>query len=435
VISDKNGRIVDSLSADARLPPVMNGVPSPLQFVSTASLEPGDYTLKMSVSEGDRIGTVEHSMHAGLTAAGPIVLSDLMVGGPATTANLAAPTVGYTVNFGTLHGYFEAYGPGSDALEVKYEVASASNADSLLEAVVTGKAAGRERVVFSETLPVNRLPPGKYVLRAVVSSGAQPVKTIARSFEVAAPPVLMTSAENRASAAVMVDVYLPVADNLFLRSFRREDASRGDTLRAFRESVTPDSRVAFDKGVASLAAADYPNAEQNFKNAVRVDDQSSVALAYLGATYAAAGHDTEAAGALQTSLVDGSEFPQIYEWLGDTLLRMHDLSQARTILEEAQGKWPADVRFAKPLALVYATFGQGREAVRMLERHLAAHADDAEALSLGVEWMYHLHAAGAFAHTPDDDVRIARSWADAYLKTKGPQAALLKEWIQALETR
>ena len=50
------------------------------------------------------------------------------------------------------------------------------------------------------------------------------------------------------------------------------------------------------------------------------------------------------------------------------------------MLEEAAGKWPADTRFAKPLALVYATFGRGREAVRTLERYLADRPDDRERL-------------------------------------------------------
>ena len=60
VITDKDGHIVDSKSGDMRLPPVMNGVPSPLQFTGGASLPPGDYTLKLAVAEGDRVGTVEH---------------------------------------------------------------------------------------------------------------------------------------------------------------------------------------------------------------------------------------------------------------------------------------------------------------------------------------------------------------------------------------
>ena len=84
----------------------------------------------------------------------------------------------------------------------------------------------------------------------------------------------------------------------------------------------------------------------------------------MAAAFAASGHDREAASAWQTALVGGTDFPQIYQWLGDALLRSHDFGEARAIFEEAVGKWPTDVRFTKPLAMLYGTFGKGREAVR-----------------------------------------------------------------------
>ena len=60
--------MVDNKGSDMRLLPVMPGVPSPLQYTAGASLPPGDYTLKLAVVEGERIGTVEHLIHAGLPA-------------------------------------------------------------------------------------------------------------------------------------------------------------------------------------------------------------------------------------------------------------------------------------------------------------------------------------------------------------------------------
>ena len=56
VITDSAGKIVDSKTSDVRLLPVMTGVPSPLQFTTGASLAPGDYTMKLAVAEGDRVG-------------------------------------------------------------------------------------------------------------------------------------------------------------------------------------------------------------------------------------------------------------------------------------------------------------------------------------------------------------------------------------------
>jgi VWFA-related protein len=67
IIIDRDGTIVQSRSGSARLQPVNAGVPSPLQFSGSASLRPGEYTLKLAVAEGDRIGSVEHPIRATLT--------------------------------------------------------------------------------------------------------------------------------------------------------------------------------------------------------------------------------------------------------------------------------------------------------------------------------------------------------------------------------
>ena len=103
------------------------------------------------------------------------------------------------------------------------------------------------------------------------------------------------------------------------------------------------------------------------------------------------------------------------------------------MLEEAIGKWPSDVRFTKPLALLYATFGRGREAVRTLERYLAENPVDRAAAFLGVQWLYTVHAAGAVVHSRADDLKLARGYADAYTQASGPQAALVKQWVEFLE--
>jgi Flp pilus assembly protein TadD len=182
-----------------------------------------------------------------------------------------------------------------------------------------------------------------------------------------------------------------------------------------------------------MTAGDYPKAEVAFKRAIQPDVDSTAPLVYLGVCFAAAGRDVEAASVWQTALANGDDIPQIYDWLGDALMRVHDLGSARTVYEEALDKWPADARFTKPLALVNATFGRGREAVRTLERYLSAHAEDRDALFLGVEWIYTVRAAGGVVHNRAEDVRLARGYAEAYEKAGGPQLALVKQWMEFLE--
>lgn len=433
VITDAQGRMVESLGGDARLPPVMNGVPSALQYDISSSLAPGEYTLKLAMVEGERVGTVEHPVHAWLVDAPPVRLSELMVGGPVDVRDRQQPTIGHTVAFGSVHGYIEAYGAAARTVHATYEVAADPKSPALLTEDVPGQTAGSDRVIFSKVMLVRQLPPGRYVLRAVLSTDARAVRTIARDFEIAAPPVLMTSGTAGAAPAAPAEVYLPVGKELFARAFRPEEALRPDTIRAFRDRVAPPVQRAFDDGVELIQAREYAKAERMLKTAIRGDADSTPALAYLAAAFAAAGYDAEAASTWQTALVDGGDFPLIYQWLGDALMRTRNLAEARSILEEAAAKWPSDQRFTKPLSYLYATFGQGREAVRTLERYLDANLSDLDALHLAVSWIYELHQAGAVAKTSAEDVAAARGYASAYEKARGPHVALVKQWMAFLE--
>jgi len=342
------------------------------------------------------------------------------------------PTVGYQVTFGSLHGYVEAYGPKADAVTVEYEIATAPEAPALVNADVPPRAAGDARAIFTKVLPVHLLPPGQYVLRAIFSIDGASVKILTRAFEVAAPKVLMTSADGLSTASVDADLFLPVDDNTLAGPFHRDEATAPATLEAFRERLDPTVKTAFEEGVTELESGDYPKAEASFKRAINPDVDSTAPLVYLAATFAAGGHDTEAAAAWQTALIGGSDFPELYRWLSDALLRSRDLSEARAMLEEAIGRWPADVRFTRPLALLYATFGRGREAVRTLERYLAENPADRAAAFLGVQWLYTVHLSGAVVHNHADDLALARGYADAYTQASGPQAALVRQWVEFL---
>ena len=182
-----------------------------------------------------------------------------------------------------------------------------------------------------------------------------------------------------------------------------------------RCSTSSASRVAseikqpFDEGIGFLTRGDYPKAEASFKKAISPDGDSTVPLVYLAAAFAAAGRNLEAASAWQTALIDGSDYPQVYQWLGDALMRERDLGAARTILEEAVGKWPTDPRFTKPLALLYGTFGRGREAVRTLERYISEREDDRDAYYMAVQWIYTVHSEGAVVHGRAEDAQARAS--------------------------
>jgi tetratricopeptide (TPR) repeat protein len=345
------------------------------------------------------------------------------------------PTVGYTVSFGTLHGYVEAYGAGASKVTASFDVATADQGPALLTVPVPPRPAGDTRVLFSRVIPIHQLPAGKYVLRATLKEGDKPLKALTRPFEIAAPAVLLTSADGLANEkSADAELFLPVGESVLTYPFSRGDALKPETLDVFKARVAPAVKPSFDAGIAAIAAGEYVKAEMSFKKAIQPDVDSTPALTYLAVCFASSGHDPEAASAFQTALVDGGDLPQIYAWLGEALLRTHDMAEARGVYEEAAGRWPTDVRFTRPLAMLYATFGRGREAVRTLERYLETRGDDADGLFLGVEWIYHVHAAGGVVHNRAQDIKLAHGYSDMYEKNGGTQMPLVKQWLDFLDS-
>jgi len=226
-----------------RASPVMNGVPSPLQYNAGASLPPGTYNLKLAVAEGDRVGSIEHEIHAGLPNGGGLAFSELMAGGPHDAGQLLTPTIGYTVTFGMLHGYVEVYGARAPGVTAEYEVAATADAPALINLDAPPYPAGDERVIFSTKLQVNQLPPGKYVLRAIFSEQGKAVKTLTRPFEIAPPKVLMTSAEGLGAVSVDSELFLPVDEAALAGPFKRDDAIKPELADKADVEIRPSDHV------------------------------------------------------------------------------------------------------------------------------------------------------------------------------------------------
>ena len=132
-------------------------------------------------------------------------------------------------------------------------------------------------------------------------------------------------------------------------------------------------------------------------------------------------------------MAGADDMPQLYEWLGESLMRLKSSGEARPVFEEAMTRFPADERFARPLAMLYATFGKGLDAVRLLEKSIAKRADDQAALFLAVEWIFNAHRGGAVVHDRAEDARLAHQYATQYLKAGGLNEPLVKQWLSYLD--
>jgi tetratricopeptide (TPR) repeat protein len=317
-------------------------------------------------------------------------------------------------------------------------VAAEERGPAILSADVQGQIVADERVVFSQTMVVQALPPGPYRLRAIVNRGNVLLTTLGRAFEVAgtessAPVASSTAGAGSGPVKAAAPLYLPVDATDLARPFNRDEALKPDTIRPFEERVPPPGKAAFTAGIAQLQKRDYREAEVSFKRAIQPDADSSSALVYLGVTYAASGHDPQAASVWRTSMAGADDLAQVYVWLGDALIRTKALGEARPILEEAVERWPMDRRFARPLAMVYATFGKGVDAVRLLDQALRDSPSDQPSLFKCVEWIFNTHRAGQVVHDPAEDRRIAHAYADQYLKAGGLNEPLVKQWLGYLD--
>src|SRR6185295_9516871 len=114
------------------------------------------------------------------------------------------------------------------------------------------------------------LPPGKSVLRAILSSAGRSVATSTREFAIAPPKVLLTSADAvGATSPLDAELFLPVDDETMSPAFRRDEATSADVVKEFSEHVDANAKSSLEDGIAALAAGDYVKAEQTLKKAIQ----------------------------------------------------------------------------------------------------------------------------------------------------------------------
>ena len=283
-------------------------------------------------------------------------------------------------------------------------------------------------------MPVAKLPPGEYVLRAVVTSSGEPLKTLTRRFEIAPPAVLMTSAAGAAPApTASAELFLPVEETALIRPFGRDDALRPQVVDDFLKRVPTSTRPMFEQGIAELQKANYAAAEINFKTRDPAGRRQHVGAGLSRGVLRR--RRTRRRG--RRRLADRAHRRQrrpadlrVARRDAGAGARLH--ARARSILEEAVGRWPSDTRFDRTLALSYATLGKGRDAIRVLDRYIADGRREPDLLFLMVEWLFQVHSSRAVVINRAADLAMARNYAAEYAKANGPKQALVQQWVDFL---
>jgi VWFA-related protein len=183
VIADATDTVIERRAGNSTLRPVSASGPSPLQVTTSVSLPPGEYTMKLAVADGDRVGSVEHRVRAAIDRAGAVSFSDLVVGGTAASKPAMPPPIAPTVRADFVQGVIEAYGAEAVRVRGRLEIAARETGPALAEAPIMAVAAGDGRAILVQVLPVRDLQAGRYVLRATLEAPNAKPLTIARAFQ------------------------------------------------------------------------------------------------------------------------------------------------------------------------------------------------------------------------------------------------------------
>jgi VWFA-related protein len=184
VITNAKGQVVERQTGNAVLRPATSR-PSPLQFIRTATLSPGEYTLKLAMADGNRVGSVERPFRAGPADVGRFRFSDLIIGAPNTAPGGGGlPIIGDPVDDGMLQTYLEVSGTGADTLQLTYEITRDGNVPAMRTDEALPERSTPGGAVFNHLLSIASLKSGRYTLTVRVLSSDDFVHALSREFEV-----------------------------------------------------------------------------------------------------------------------------------------------------------------------------------------------------------------------------------------------------------
>jgi VWFA-related protein len=448
-----------------------------LPFTFSLPVARGTYTVRLAVIDSaGHVGSVEHQAEAREVRLGPLAgFGPLMVRLPAE-ANarplIALEGVGYAERLALqldLQGDADRL---ADA-DVEFEIASTAEGPALVRTDATVSHDASRGSALAEAMPdVRLLPPGRYIVRARVSSGGEDLGELRRPFEIAGPARVdlasvsgssATAARpaaghlaSRAAGAVPPFTVDQVLATPVLGAFLDRVSARSDSSSPAVRDLVAEARsardvgavrvpgsvgseapatAAFVRGLSLLARHKLDDAANEFRAALRAAPDFYPAMVYLGACYAAGGKDREASGAWQTALIGVGDTVGLHVLLADALLRQGKGDQALQVLDRARDRWPDDEQVQKRFATAAIAAGRYVDGIETVDELLTAGREDEPLLALALLALYEASVSGAPIVGPEQDrVRMAR-FADAYRVRGGPSLALVEKWMSVVGSK
>ena len=471
IILDKNDKVVANRGGASKLAPASDRGESPRLALTTVVLDPGEYTLRVAaVDETGRGGSVHHTVHARLhRVTNAISAGDLMlVPQPPTAGDLPRPRPSTVIDNETVSAMIELTGSDQGALgrtRVTLQISDAENGNPLVNVEPRHVQRGNVRA-YAATMRLGVLPPGEYVVRAIIAPPGQPEMRLTRPFmlsptamaAVAPPPDLGVPidpdappapvAPSRIMAPVprfsahtiltpavvqpfldgLADMYPPSTDvEAVVEKARSGNYDAPETPGATTED---ELNLAFVRGLRALSRGENAQAAAWFQATLKGASDFLGAAFYLGATHALSGRDREAIGAWQMALL--SENPgAVYPALVDALLRVGDGRQALEVLEDAAAAWDNDNDRLRRQAIALAMIGDFSAALPLLKDQLDnTKNDDQPLLFVALQVLFKMHQQDK-GLSPDNQQRF-RNYVERHQKLGGPDRALVETWRRAV---
>ncbi|MGE3842698.1 MAG: VWA domain-containing protein [Vicinamibacterales bacterium] len=451
MVVDPENRVVADAVEQRHLRPVDDAPGARLSYSNVAIVAPGTYTLRFgAVDSAGRRGTVFRTVRALQVAGQELVVGDLVIGNLSPT-DVILPAIEPLVASGRLAAYTELYAASAatfDQTSVRIEIATDTKTPALLTVPAPYASAAQPGVRAAQAvIPVDLLPPGRYVARAMVNRGGKALGPLTRPFSVLAGD---RSSTRKRSPLLLPESFLGPPPKFDKAATLRPDVL--GTMLDLVEQATPALRPILAGarqgrfGTAAIAALEAGHQDQaSFLRAIELLNKGDLdkaanllhvaagprrtffpAAFYLGVCFAAAGRDRDAAGVWQMAIGTTARPPIVYNLLVDARWRDGQLAAVVDTLREASQRVPDDDVIARRLALVYAVMGLHAEAMPIFDRYLQRHPDDQDALFAAVLSTYEAGSASG----PDRE-KLAR-YASAY---NGPQKALVSRYAEAFSER
>jgi len=297
------------------------------------------------------------------------------------------------------------------------------------------------------------LPPGRYVARAQIAREGKMVGVLARPFVLERTAVARTVAPAAVAAASMSfasslpkfdsavalrsDLLHPMLDLAEKRSpglkAAMVEARAGRYGAAALEALTEGDQTAaaFLRGVDLFAKGQLDQAATQLQLAAGPRREFFPAAFYLGACFAAAGRDRDAAGVWQMALGTDPRPASVYTMVADARLRDGQPGSAIDVLKPAYEREPANDDIARRLAMAYAMTGRYAEVLPVANAYLTRQPTDQDMLLAAITSQYELVRTGGQILSNEDRARL-RKYSAAY---RGSQQALISKYMETMEVR